>query len=109
MTPPHTAVSCAKPPSGPATGSSVMLISLGDRDPKTVVYNDGLRIWGNCKAVRWEGMRREKEGERRKQNKLVKPRIQDEPPAKIPRHSNKTSCKEQQLANPPCARRIHPR
>ena len=81
----------------------------GDRDPKIVVYNDGLRIWGNCKAVRWEGIRREKEGERRKQNKLVKTCIQDEPPAKIPRHSKKTSWKEQQPANPPCARRIHSR
>ena len=103
----HSHVLC-QAPSGPATGSLVMPISLGDRDPKTVVYNDGLRICGNCKAVRWEGIRREKEGERRKQNKLVKPRIQDEPPAKIPRHSEKTSLKEQR-ANPPCARSIHSR
>ena len=71
-----------------------MPISLGDRDPKTVVY-DRLRIWGNYKAVRWEGIRREKKGERKKQNKLVNPHIQDEPPAKIPRHSKKTSLKEQ--------------
>lgn len=41
-----TAKPCAKPPSGPATGTSVTPISLGDKDPNTPVWNDGLGILG---------------------------------------------------------------
>lgn len=93
MTPPHMTKTCAKPPSGPATGSLITQYHHVAGTPrlqyKIVDQKAGqTRSRSNAKAMRWEGVRREKGEEKISERNLL---LKMSSPTKITEHLKRIS------------------